>query len=222
VLVFFLIRSALAYSRGRPKIIRTYLCANYLNRGKKDEEMAGEIQHNRGRLLSGREELDKLALKSEVWEYTKDTVHGGNGSCVFYGPYSTDCSEPGVYSATFVVRGVGLSRPSELQGDYILLEFDVSKKLPQFVGLEKGVRAFEFDTKMCRHFVKVSDLAKGGWQKFELFFYADGLGSWEYRCFAFDGLDARPDNIGKLGEGVRVLFDRVIIKKVNKFEFPDA
>ncbi len=220
ILLFFGIRSVVAYFRSRPKLLRTYFCANCLNRGNVEKEMAGEIQHNRGRLVSDKEELKKLGTKNDLWEYSKDPVHGGHGSCIFYGPYSTDFSEPGSYCATFRIRGVGLSRPEELFEDYILLELDVSKKNTKFVPTEKGIAAFQYDTTMCRRFVRITELAAGGWKEFDLHFQADTHGIWEYRCFAYDGLNERADNCSNLGKSVRILFDSVAIKKIRRFEIP--
>jgi len=65
-------------------------------------------------------------------------------------------------------------------------------------------------------------LAKGGWLDFELKFYSDAQGVWEYRVHAYDGVDGRPDNVRRFGCDVRILFDTVTIRKLNKLNLPWA
>ena len=139
----------------------------------------------------------------------------GTGDAVIYGPYSTDFPEPGLYSATFVLRGIGFTKPAEIIDDLILLEVDVFKTIPSQSFPAPGVQH-----KVMRRFIRVSQLAEGGWKKFHLRFYSDGRGLWEYRVFAYDGLDNKPDNIVTFGSQIRILFDKIIIRKINKFSLP--
>ena len=219
VIVFFLVRLCIEWKRSSPEHIRTYLCGNDLNQGQ-DNEREGELLHHHGERISNETDYRRLGAKNSLWEWTTQPVGRGSGDTVIYGPYSTDFAEPGLYSATFVIRGIGFSKPTEITNDLILLELDVNKTMPQLTSSQTGPSIYGVQYKIARHFITVSELAKGGWQKFELRFYSDGQGIWEYRIFAHDGLDNKPDNISKFGTQVRILFDQVIIRKISKLNLP--
>ena len=213
VIIFFLIRLLIEWKRSKPSEIHTYFCGNDLNQGQ-STEMDGDLKHHHGRRISDRADLHALDASNPLWEFTRTAVGRGTGSSVVYGPYSTDFAEPGLYSATFIIRGIGFAKPREIINDSILLEIDVLKTIPP------QTPGPSVQHKISRKFIRVSELAEGGWQNFELRFYSDGQGLWEYRIFAYDGLDDKPDNISLFGSQIRILFDKVIIRKINKVSLP--
>jgi hypothetical protein len=214
VIIFFLVRLLVEWMRSKPSDIHTYLCGNDLNQGQPNEA-DGELKHHHGSRISHRAEYQALDASNPLWEWTRTPAGQGAGNSVIYGPYSTDFAEPGLYSATFIIRGIGFAKPAEIINDLILLEIDVLKTIPSQLTPGPGVQH-----KISRQFIRVSELAEGGWRKFELRFCSDGQGLWEYRVFAYDGLDNKPDNIGTFGSQVRILFDKVIICKINKLSLP--
>jgi hypothetical protein len=68
----------------------------------------------------------------------------------------------------------------------------------------------------------VSELAEDGWQEFDLQVWSNGRGTWEYRAWAFDGSGLSPNNFATLGQGVRIFFDSVTIKKIGKLNLPSV
>jgi hypothetical protein len=219
VIAFFLVRLYIEWKRSSPENIRTYLCGNDQNQGQ-DREHEGELLHHHGKRVSNESEYRKLEAQNPLWEWTRQAVGRGSGDTVIYGPYSTDFAEPGLYSATFVIRGIGFSKPTEILNDVVLLELDVNKTMPQLTSSQAGPAIYGVQYKIARRFIRISELAKGGWQEFELRFSSDGQGIWEYRVFAYDGLDNKPDNIGRFGSDVRILFDRVSIQKISRLKLP--
>ncbi|MBU6402140.1 MAG: hypothetical protein KGS61_17615, partial [Verrucomicrobia bacterium] len=111
--------------------------------------------------------------------------------------------------------GVGFSRPSEIVNDVILLELDIAKTLR--IADASGIKSI-LET-VARKFIRVSELAREGWQDYQVRFYSDARGHWEYRAFAFDGVRT-PDNIGQFGREVRILFESVTVQKINRFTLP--
>lgn len=210
VIIFYLVRLFIEWRQTRPSVVRIYLCGNDLNQGQ-DPESDGELKHNHGKRISNENDYRKLGVKNPIWEWTR-TPAGGSGASVIYGPYSTDFAEPGLYSAIFSIRGIGLTKPTEIIKDLPLLELDVLKTI-----WSEGVQ-----NKVARKFIRISDLAPGGWRDFELRFYSDGQGLWEYRVLAYDGLDGKPDHIANLGTEVRILFDKITIRNIKKFQLPPA
>lgn len=219
VIIFFLVRVGIEIKRSKPELIKEYLCAHPQNTGQADE-FSGELMHHHGKRISVKNEYIELGANNPIWEWTKEPCGKDAGASVIYGPYSTDCAEPGLYSATFIIRGVGFSKPTEIIDDLILLEIDVNKTIPQYSANDRGVSIIDAQFKITREYIKASDLARGGWQEFELLFYSDAQGVWEYRVTAFDGIDNKPDHTTKFGSNVRILFDKIIIRKINKFKLP--
>jgi len=220
VTLFFLVRLWIEVRRSSPEEIQTYICGNAQNKGQEDE-CEGELMHHHGKRLSDKNEYIELGASNPLWEWTRDTCgRKPTGASVIYGPYSTDFSEPGMYSATFFIRGIGFSKPDEIIDDLILLEVDVSKMMPQYSTDQGKLEIIGAQYKMARQFIRAKHLAKGGWLEFELSFWSDAQGVWEYRIVAYDGLDNKPDNIGKYGANVRILFDKVVVRKINKFKLP--
>ena len=218
VMVFFLLRLFIQWMQSRPSKIRTYLCANEQNQGQSEED-AGELQHHHGTRISAVDDLRRLGIDHPIWEWTRDSVGRGEGDSVIFGPYSTDFAEPGLYSVAFVVRGVGFTRPAEIINDVLLLELDVNKTTTQLTATGE---THNLQNKIARRFIRVSELAQGDWQEFEIRFYSDGQGLWEYRIFAYDGSSSnnRVDNVTRFGTEIRILFDKIIIRKINKINLP--
>jgi hypothetical protein len=219
VLGFFLVRVAFESWRSKPETVRRYLVGNELNQGQADES-EGELMHHHGKRISEAEDYRALAATNPLWEWTRDPVGRGAGGSVIYGPYATDFVEPGLYSVVFRVRGIGFSRPAEITKDLIVLELDVNRTVPAYATTATGPIAFGDQLKISRRFIRVSELAKGGWLDFELRFHSDAQGLWEYRVLAYDGLDGKPDNLARFGPQVRIVFDTVTIRRIKKLNVP--
>ncbi len=224
VIVFFLVRLLIEKICSRPKLIRTYQCASDINKGQADE-VDGEIKHHHGKQIADKDALAKIGARNPVWEWTRDRV-GSNpfdkGGSIFYGPYATDFTEPGLYSVVFKIRGMGFTKPAEITRDVNLLRLDVNCILPEIVGLPQGIANVGKHEDAARRFVRVSELAKDGWQKFELRIWSNGRGTWEYRAWAFDGSGLSPNNFEGLDQNVEIFFDSVKIKIIKKANLPSV
>lgn len=219
-IIFFFIRTGIEFFRARRKNIKTYLCGNELNQGQ-DSESEGELMHHHGKRLAIAEELLKYDVDHPVWEWSREPV--GRlplGGSVIYGPYTTDFEEAGLYSAKFRIKAIGLSRPKETINDRILFELDVTSTLTQYTPVQNDIRPVGALRKIARKYIRASELATGDWIDFEMKFYSDSQGIWEYRVLAYDGSEKRPDNIAALGGDVRFLFDTVSIVKLKSFNLP--
>lgn len=108
----------------QPKFIATYQCASDINRGQVGE-VEGELKHHHGKRVDSANELTKLGVNNPVWEWTRDRTGDnpfkGPGGSLFYGPYATDFTEPGLYSITFRILGKGFTKPTEITNDVNLL-----------------------------------------------------------------------------------------------------
>lgn len=220
VIVFFIVRIALEFFRSkRKKFIKAYFCANRLNEGQASES-EGDLMHHHGRKLSASNDLQEFKIDHPVWEWTRDQVGRGQGDSVIFGPYTTDFEEPGLYSVVFRMRGVGLSRPTEIINDRILFELDVSSTLRQYTPVGNRIEMVPALRTISRKYIRINDLAVGDWIDFEMRFHSDNQGLWEYRVLAYDGAGGRLDNIAELGTGVRFLFDKISIFKQHTFKLP--
>ena len=177
--------------------------------------------HHHGRRVVDAAELRQVDSDHPLWEWSQDSVGTlPSGDSTIYGPYTTDFEEPGLYSVSFRIKAIGLSKPREIIDDFILLELDVSSTTVKYTPMQTGVTAFGALRKVARRFIRISDLAIGGWLRFDLKFYSDGEGNWEYRILGYDGLGGRADNIGRLGTNVRLLFDSIAIRRLKRLRLP--
>jgi hypothetical protein len=125
VILFFGARLIVEYFLTRPKTVRTYMCVTPLNRGN-SPEMRGELEHHRGKVLQDQGKLKELGVDHEVWEWSREaTKVAGGGDCLFFGPYSMDSTQPGLYEAVFRIRGSGFQKPKEISSDWDILSLDV-------------------------------------------------------------------------------------------------
>lgn len=216
VVLFFIIRIGVELCRLKSKEVHSYKCGNELNQGQQNE-VDGELLHHHGRRVADKSEYESLDAKNPLWEWSRNAVGRGAGASLIYGPYTTDPSEPGLYKAIFKIKGIGFSKPKEIINDLILLKLDVNKTIPGYAVTNSQLSIIPQQYEIGRHFIRVSDLAKGGWHSYEVPFYSDGQGIWEYRIYAHD---SHPDNIGQFGSNVRILFDTITIKKIRKFQLP--
>jgi len=144
--------------------------------------------------------LARLGVNNPVWEWTRDRT-GDNpyskGGSIFYGPYATDLTDPGLYVIVFRIRGTSFTKPKEITNDVNLLRLDVNCVLAETnwsvtAGTSQGTSNVSNSNKhecAAQRFVRVSDLAKDGWQEFELKVCSSGRGIWEYRAWHLTGLD---------------------------------
>lgn len=223
VILFFLARLIVEYFRSRPKKVKTYKCVTPLSRGIAPE-MRGEFEHHRGKVLSDLNELKTLGVKGEVWEWSRNAIMANAGDCLFFGPYSMDSTEPGLYEAVFRIRGLGFQKPKEITNDWDILSLDVLRTRVE-TGLSpdgKTVVRYPLNEFIARQNIRVKDLTKRGWRNYRLRFFSDGKGEWEYRCSAFDGAipNGKPDMIKNCGTGVRIFFDKVTVNQLKKFNLP--
>ncbi|MEW6113217.1 MAG: hypothetical protein AB1664_13890 [Thermodesulfobacteriota bacterium] len=216
-LVFVLLQEIKSHLAFRPRAIREpYWCANAMNRGTEDEAW-GELMHHHGRRVDDPQRLRGLDTSRPCWEWTRDkcgTEEGGK--CVIYGPYATDFTEPGLYSATFRIKATGLKNPEQIEQDLVLVWLDVYRSNWEYRPLEhppEGEKRLKQEI-IAIHYVTARELAKGGWRDYEVHFWSNAVGLWEYRVFVFDGASRKPDNIGRteIGQDVHLYFDQIILK----------
>ena len=221
VILFFLVRVFFEKWRTQPRPIRTYLCGNNRNQGQ-STEAEGELMHHHGMRVVDPSELHKLGVNHPVWEWTKHTVGRGAGASTIYGPYTTDFAKPGTYSAVFRIKATGLTHPDDITDDVVLLQLDVNKTVSEYIPTVQGISILRAQYQAAIRYVRASELAQQGWVNFELHFYSDAQGVWEYRVIANDGLDNKPDNIGRFGEDVKFFFDIVTIHEVKERLLPSV
>ena len=222
VILFFLVRLWIEKSHTRKKFIIEYLCASDLNQGQATES-EGELMHHHGKRVTNPDDLNLFEIQYPIWEWTNDKVGKGSGASIIFGPYTTDFDEPGMYSATFVMRSVGLELPKDKLYDHIILELDVNASLPDFAMKPQGdLFNFYSQNKFARGYVRISHLAKKGWFDYTLKFYSDAKGIWEYRILPYDGSENRLNNLREISPDARIVFDKVIIHKIPKFQLPSV
>jgi hypothetical protein len=217
VILFFLVRVYYEKWRTKPNLIRTYLCGNNRNQGQ-STEAEGELMHHHGRRVVDSTELQKIGGNHPVWEWTKDPVGRNAGATIIYGPYATDFAKPGTYSAIFRIKATGLSHPDDISDDVVLLQLDVNKTISEYIPAGGQVSLLPAQYQSAIKYVRASDLAQQGWVDFELRFHSDAQGVWEYRAWANDGLDNKPDNIGRFGKDVRIFFDTVTVQEIKEIQ----
>jgi hypothetical protein len=221
VILFFVIKLILEKIRAKPELIKEYLCGNNLNRGQ-GTESEGELMHHHGRWVSSSADLKKLDVDHPVWEWTRTSVGRGKGASTIYGPYSTDFYKPGTYVATFRIKATGISHPDDITKDLILLQLDVNKSTPEYVPTKQGITMFSKYYQVGIRYVRASELANRDWINFELRFFSDAEGIWEYRVITNDGLDNKPDNVGAFGGNIRIFFDTIKIQRVREVIMPSV
>jgi len=220
VIAFFLVKWKIEINKSRPKQVGEYLCANELNQGQAIES-EGELMHHHGRRISDIEELKLFEAINPIWEWTNQEVGKNKGFSIIFGPYTTDFDEPSMYSVTFVMRSIGLSAPKRKIDDEILLELDVNSSTPDYAMKPTGEFInFNYQDKISRGYVRISDLAKEGWINCVLKFYSNAKGIWEYRIMPYQGYENPYDRLKKLHPKVRIVFDKIIIKKIPKIQLP--
>ncbi|HEX5220876.1 MAG TPA: hypothetical protein VFZ59_15005 [Verrucomicrobiae bacterium] len=212
VIVFFIVRRCYHHKMTTPELVRTYLCASKVNTGQ-EKESRGELQHHSGRAITDSREYEKLNAGRAIWQWSRDKSGDKKGNSVFYGPYSTDMIPPGLYSITFRILGKGFPKEEDLRKDVNILEIDAVCGLPHIVTTNQGIGILETQPKMARRFIRVSELAKEGWQDYELRVWSDGRGVWEYRAFAFDGAGGE-DNLKDFGSNAEIYFESVTIYRL--------
>jgi hypothetical protein len=221
VILFFLVRVCFEQRRTQPRHVRTYLCGNNRNQGQ-STEAEGELMHHHGKRVVDQSELQKMGVDHPVWEWTKDPVGRGAGASTIYGPYATDFAKPGTYSAVFRIKATGLTHPNDITDDVVLLQLDINNTISEYMPTERGVAAVKAQYQAGIRYVRASELAQQGWVDFELHFHSRAQGVWEYRMIANDGLDNKPDNIGRFGEDVKIFFDIVTIHEVKESFLPSV
>ena len=222
IVAFFLLRFLIERIRSSPQPIRRYSCAHDQNIGN-PEEFEGELMHHHGRRVSQPAELEEIDRKGPVWEWNRDACGKDSGASVIYGPYTTDFSEPGEYEVVFVIRGVGLPAPREIQDDRVVLRLNVTRKTAVYIPTANGIAQGDTITTVARRFVRAGELACGSWRKIPVRFYVGGEGLeglWEYVIIAFDGVSEKPNNLEALGINVRLFFDYVEVSRIRKMIVP--
>ncbi|WP_125196197.1 hypothetical protein [Leptospira kmetyi] len=151
------------------------------------------------------------------------------GESIFFGPYTTDLNEPGKYEISFYLKGVGFSTAEEIKQNYLILELDVNEIIERTEIMDHGTdykilqpATFPQMNTIGKKYIRVNDLISNKNKPFILPITSKGYGIWEYRCFPYDGTDERNDNLAVFEKTVRIFFEKVVIKKVNKFNLPWA
>lgn len=221
VILFFIIKLKIEKKRAQPELIKEYLCGNDLNQGQSTES-EGELMHHHGRRVTEKIELENLDVDHPVWEWTKRPVGRGEGASTIYGPYSTDFYKPGTYMAIFKIKAIGISHPDDITKDLILLQLDINRSTPEYVPGSQDIQMFSKQYRAGIRYVRASELAKRDWIDFEIRFFSNAEGVWEYRAIANDGLDNKPDNIGAFGDNVRIFFDIIKIQRLHEMIVPSV
>jgi hypothetical protein len=217
--LFFVMKLKIEEMRAKPELIKEYLCGNDLNQGQ-NTESDGELRHHHGRRVYNQDELKTLDVNHPVWEWTRTPVGRDKGASTIFGPYSTDFYKPGTYVATFRIKAKGISHPADITKDLILLKLDVNKSTPKYVPMGQGITIFQEQYSVGIRYVRASELAERAWKDFEIRIYSDAEGLWEYRVYANDGLDNKPDNIRVFGENVQIFFDTIKIQRIPEVIMP--
>jgi hypothetical protein len=231
VILFFTARVIWAKIFARTKVLRRYFCVTSTNSGGLDE-IKGELEHRRGQATTGSDAQRRWRVGHDIWTISNTPPKPAKMGCIYFGPYTMDPGDPGHYSVRYRIKGFGFQRPAEIQNDWHILELDVlrTQTIHGPISTAAGVVVGKIDTTevIARRTVRVSDLAKRsywkfwqrGWNRFDLPFYSDGKGVWEYRCFAFDGEGDRPDFLSKCDAGVEIGFDFAEVRSRTKYSLP--
>jgi hypothetical protein len=228
VIIFFIIRLLIEYFLKKRKLIKTYYIANGINKGNNNEQK-GEIMHHHGKLIESIDELKKYNLKQAVWEWTRDQIGVGNGESIFYGPYTTDLYEPGIYEIVYYIYPIGFSKPKEVINDCNILLLDVTEITESTAVVPHKTESMIPKTKilyekyyninvMGNKYIKVSDLNER-LVKFSIYVKSNGIGVWEFRAFAFDGNGDRNNNL-EMYPATKIFFDKIEIYKIQKLNLP--
>jgi len=228
VFIFFLIRWLLALYISRKKKVQSYTVANHANKLPASEQTVhGAIIPSCGSASTPPRDLASSMADKQVWKYTAkhesqngESDRSGN---IFYGPYSS-LPRPGHYKATFRICAEGLPDGKD-EHDYLLLELDVAQGLQSLIQRNNGPCHVSNVQTIARHFVRISDLrpkarSTNKWVEIDIIFYSDAKGLWEFRAYAYNGKDNRPNFIKKCGDAFAIYFDSVDVYLVPDIEIP--
>lgn len=145
------------------KPLAVYDCAD-------DTRRPGGIWHGSGR----RVHVDPLATNKRSWEHTPQDTGTGKPHAI-YGPYVNDFGRPAYYKVSFRIYGDGFGGSEDP-----VVVLDVIQR-PIFLGHELVV--------VGQRVIRGKELTNE-YREFEVFCYAGGSGTYEYRCLvhseAFD------------------------------------
>ena len=109
---------------------------------------------------------------------------------------------------------MGLPKMEHLQKHLVLLTLDVNQINGEGVA-DPRTSPSATHRRVGIRYIRAGDLAEDKWQDFEVRFYSDASGVWEYRVIAKDGAGDQPNNIDKFGEGnIKIFFDTIEIKRI--------
>lgn len=200
----------LRYFYFRDDLIRAYKCSGTRNNGS-ETEFQGELLHHFGEPgnLEG----------NEVWIHRKNSKKCGRPAlsqdATLWGPYSTDCTNPGHYKATFRVKFDPGTNSRTEYSELLLFQFDVlcfRQTFDSYSG-SKGEQLF-----LGKRFLRFSDFSPNKWITIDVPFYSNGTGMLEYRALAFNegNLNDRPNNFSQLKHDFTFYFDWVKIYKIEE------
>ncbi len=212
-------RMYLEKKEATPLLIQEYHCANEPNQGQEDEQL-GQLMHHHGHPITTEEEYKNLGSINPIWEWSRQETGRPTDKqplkSVIYGPYSTDCRKPGLYHAIFRIKATGIASSADVHKHLTLLTLDVNHIEYEYSGFETHYRLDEVHRRVGVRYLRADELTNDGWREYEVPFYSDGTGMWEYRVIAKDGSGDHPDNIGKFGDKVRIFFDAIQIQQVRE------
>lgn len=122
----------------------------------------GLLLHGKGRSVD-----DPRALKRRAWEHSSDNAEG-DGEHTVYGPYVNDFGKPGFYRVSFLVYGSGFS-----DEDLPVVILDVIQR-PFFMRDDTLIV-------LGQRVIRAREL-KSEYTSFDVYCYAAGSGTHEYRC----------------------------------------
>jgi hypothetical protein len=110
--------------------------------------------------------LDPLATHKSSWEHTLQNT-GTNAPHTIYGPYVNDFGRPAYYRVSFRIYGAGFGGSEDP-----VIVIDVIQR-PLFLGKDLVV--------LGQRVIRGKDLTNK-YRDFDVFCYAAGSGTYEYRC----------------------------------------
>lgn len=145
------------------KPIAAYDCAD-------DTQRPGGLWHGSGNRVA----VDPIATSRRSWEHAPQTA-GSDHPHSIYGPHVNDFGKPGYYRVTFRIYGSGFTGIEEP-----VIIADIIQR-PMFLGKDLVM--------LSQRVIRGKELSNE-YRDFDVFCYASGTGTYEYRCLvhseAFD------------------------------------
>lgn len=144
------------------KPLAIYDCADVISKPEGKPNWPGTLTHGKGRCVG---DLD--ATNKRAWKYTPEIAEEALEHTI-YGPYVNDFGKPGFYKISFRIRGEGFANSEQP-----IAILDVIQR-PQFQVQNIVV--------LGQRVVRSKELSSE-YKDFDVYCYAAGSGTYEYRCY---------------------------------------